>query len=223
MHVLAIAVHPGAETLGCGGTLFRHAAAGDVIHWLIVTATTAPDFSSERIATQERQIAAVTEAYGFASTRWLRFPSTRLETVPKNTLIGAMRDAVAEVHPEVIYMPNRSDVHSDHRVVFETCMSVLKSFAMSSLGVRRILACEVPSETDCGPAVAEGAFVPSTFIDVSATLRRKLRIMDEVFETEQQGKFMPRGGSALEALARHRGATIGVEFAEAFALMREIV
>lgn len=223
MDVLAIAVHPDDETLGCGGTLLRHLASGDTIHWLVVTATTVPDFSAERIQTQERQIAAVREAYGFASMQWLRFPSTRLETLPVNALIGAMREAIAAVRPEVVYVPNRSDVHSDHRVVFEASMAVLKSFYMRSLGVRRVLACEVPSETDAGPALAEQAFVPNVFVDVSETLRQKLRIMGDVFESELQGPFMPRGLSALEALARHRGAAIGVEFAEAFMLMREIV
>lgn len=223
MDVLAIAVHPDDETLGCGATLLRHAAAGDSLHWMIVTATTAPDFSAERIQTQERQIAAVREAYGFASMHWLRFPSTRLETLPVNSMIGAIRDAVAAVRPEIVYIPNRSDVHSDHRVVFDASMAVLKSFYMRSLGVRRVLACEVPSETDAGPALAEQAFVPSVFVDVSATLRRKLQIMGDVFESELQGALMPRGLSALEALARYRGAAVGVEFAEAFMLMREIV
>ena len=36
--VLAIAPHPDDETLGFGGTLLRHRADGDEIHWLIVTA-----------------------------------------------------------------------------------------------------------------------------------------------------------------------------------------
>ena len=34
--VLVIAPHPDDETLGCGGTLFRHKANGDEIYWLIV-------------------------------------------------------------------------------------------------------------------------------------------------------------------------------------------
>jgi len=35
--VLAIAVHPDDETLGCGGTLLKHKAGGDRINWLILT------------------------------------------------------------------------------------------------------------------------------------------------------------------------------------------
>ena len=35
--VLVVAVHPDDETLGCGGTLLKHKANGDKIHWLICT------------------------------------------------------------------------------------------------------------------------------------------------------------------------------------------
>ena len=36
--VLVVAPHPDDETLGCGGTLLRHVAEGDSVHWLIATA-----------------------------------------------------------------------------------------------------------------------------------------------------------------------------------------
>ena len=35
--VLVIAVHPDDETLGCGGTLLKHKANNDEIHWLIAS------------------------------------------------------------------------------------------------------------------------------------------------------------------------------------------
>ena len=37
MKILAIAPHPDDETLGCGGTLYKHKAESDEIYWLIVT------------------------------------------------------------------------------------------------------------------------------------------------------------------------------------------
>jgi len=35
--VLAVAVHPDDETLGCGGALLKHKKNGDEIYWLIIT------------------------------------------------------------------------------------------------------------------------------------------------------------------------------------------
>lgn len=220
-NVLAIAVHPDDETLGCGATLLKHAAAAEAIHWLIVTAATEADFTVRQIEVQRSQVEAVQAAYRFSSVHWLKLPTTRLEQLPVNDLIGAIRAVLNDVRPEIVYVPNRSDVHSDHRIVSDAASAVLKSFYMSSLGVRRVLACEVPSETDAVPALPELAFVPNVYVDVSQTLRRKLEIMS-LFASEVQAGWMPRGLSALEALARHRGAAIGREFAEAFMLMREI-
>ena len=37
--VLVVAPHPDDETLGVGGTLLRHVAEGDAVHWLIATAS----------------------------------------------------------------------------------------------------------------------------------------------------------------------------------------
>ena len=45
----------------------------------------------------------------------------------------------------------------------------------------------------------------------------------DLYASESQPDPMPRGPSAIRALARYRGATVGVEYAEAFMLLREVV
>ena len=67
MNVLSIAVHPDDETLGCGATLLKHAAAGAELHWLVVTAATEPSYSAAAIAQQAEQVEAVRQAYPFSS------------------------------------------------------------------------------------------------------------------------------------------------------------
>jgi len=221
MRVLAIAVHPDDETLGCGGTLLKHVSAGDEIHWVIVTSAVQPLWSDDFIWRQREQVEAVERAYPFTSLSWLKFPAAQLEQLPLNGIVGAIRDRVAAIRPEVVYIPNRSDAHSDHRVAFAASMAVLKSFYLQSLGVRRVLACEAPSETDAAPALAENAFVPNLFVDVSATFQRKMEIF-RLFATEVHAGFGPRGESGVQAVARHRGAAVGLEYAEAFMTMMEI-
>lgn len=221
MTTLAIAVHPDDETLGAGGALLKHIAAGERVEWLVVTSVQAPEFSAATDALQKKQVAAVEAAYPFAKLHWLKLPSVRLDRLPLNEIVTAIRRVVSACRPEVVYVPNRSDAHSDHRVVFDASMAVLKSFYMASLGVKRVLACEVISETDAAPPLQENAFVPNVYIDISAHLKRKLEIMS-IFASEVQSENMPRGLSAIEALARYRGASVGVRHAEAFMLLREI-
>jgi N-acetylglucosamine malate deacetylase 1 len=220
MRVLAIAAHPDDETLGCGGTLLRHLADGDEIHWLIVSEASGPRWDDAYRQVQRDQVQAVDEAFPFTSRTWLGQPSTQLDTLPLADLVEGIREVVVTVRPEVVYLPNRSDAHSDHRVVSSAASAALKSFYLGELGVRRVLAFESPSETDAAPTWAEGAFVPNVYVDISATLERKLELFG-LFASEVHTGHGPRSLSSVRALARHRGAAIDVEYAEAFMLLME--
>ena len=92
---------------------------------------------------------------------------------------------------------------------------------MRKQGVRRILANEAISETDASSSVVKNKFNPNVFIDVSATIERKLQIFS-LYKSEVHPEPLPRSLSAIRALARYRGATVGVEYAEAFMLLWEI-
>lgn len=219
--VLVVAPHPDDETLGCGGTLLRHAADGDVVHWLIVTAPTeALGFSAERIALREREIQEVAERYGFASVHALGLDTTRLDVLPIADLVGAMSAVFKTVEPETVYLPYRGDVHTDHAAVFDAAVACTKWFRYPS--VRRVLVYETLSETDFSVDPDTAGFRPTVFVDVSAYLDEKVRIM-EVFKSEMGAFPFPRSERAIRSLAHVRGAASGFEAAEAFMLIREKV
>lgn len=219
--ILAIAVHPDDETLGCGGTLLKHAARGDELHWLIVTQAHEPQWPADLIARKAAEVEKVAAAYGIRQFYKLGFPTTQLDTTPQADLINAIRGVVDQVRPETVYLVNRSDVHTDHHAVFLAAMSVLKAFYMGKFGVRRVLAYETLSSTEAAPPLPERVFIPTVYSDITPYIERKIAIMG-LFESEAQPELSPRGGSAIRALARYRGATVGLEYAEAFMLIREI-
>jgi len=222
MKVLAIAAHPDDETLGCGGTLLKHRAAGDQIYWLIVTKAYEPEWTAAVLKQKSEEIREVTQAYGVEQCFELGFPTTLLDTVPQVELIGKIRDAISQVKPDLVYVTHEGDVHTDHRTVFSATMSVLKPFYMAELGVRRVLSYETLSSTEAAPGTPERAFVPNVFSDITTYSDRKLEIMN-LYKSEIQSDLMPRSESAVRAQARYRGAAIGVEYAEAFKLIRELV
>ena len=69
MRVIVIAPHPDDETLGCGATLLKHAAAGDEVHWLIMTTAHGGPWSDETVRRKAAEVDAVAAAYGLASHR----------------------------------------------------------------------------------------------------------------------------------------------------------
>lgn len=221
MRILVVAAHPDDETLGCGATLLKHAAAGDELHWLITTRTSEPGWPAATVAAKDAEVEAVAAAYGMRSHQQLDFPAAALETVPLGALMGEVREALERVRPEVVYVVHGGDVHTDHRITFDAVTGVAKPLYMGPLGVRRLLCFETLSSTDAAPPVRERAFLPTVLVDVSAHLERKVTVM-ALYATEAQPDPQPRGPEAIRAQARARGAAMGVRYAEAFMLVREV-
>ncbi|WP_337996592.1 PIG-L family deacetylase [Oleispirillum naphthae] len=218
--VLAIAPHPDDETLGCGGALLRHRARGDDIHWLIVTALTPRFGDAARIAGREREIAAVAEAFGFASTVELGFETTALDRVPMGDLVARIAGAVDRLRAETVYLPHPGDAHSDHRAVFQAGIGATKCFRHPS--VKRVLAYETLSETNFGLDPLTLAFRPTTYAPIGPWLDRKVEIMG-LYEGETGTHPFPRSERAIRAQATLRGTECGTEAAEAFMLIKEIL
>lgn len=219
--VLVIAVHPDDETLGCGGTLLRHKNQGDEIYWLIVTNISIDHgFDEEWVDRRQKEINKVSDLFGFTKTFNLNFPTTKLDALSHGDLVNAFSGIFLEVKPEVIYFPNRSDIHSDHRIVFQAAYSCTKTFRYPF--VKRVLMMETLSETEFAPALPENAFNPNVFVDISEFLESKITIM-EVFASEMMISPQPRSVEVIKALAAYRGSTISVKYAEAFMLLKEIV
>lgn len=115
--VLAVSVHPDDETLGAGGTLLKHLDQGDDIYWLLLTS------GNEY---QEEVIKVVAEEFQFKQYFNLEFEDTKLDDISKNLLIPQIASVFNEIEPNILYIPNRSDVHSDHRAAFESIIPATK-------------------------------------------------------------------------------------------------
>jgi LmbE family N-acetylglucosaminyl deacetylase len=218
--ILVISVHPDDETLGCGGTLLKHGERGDIVSWLIITRAWQPKYSKKIIDEKEREIREVARRYGMDETIRLGFPTTELDGVPQSELIGGLSRAILQVKPEVIYLVYGGDVHGDHRIAFSATEAALKGFRMKEFGIERILSFETLSSTEAVFSTSY-SFFPDVFIDITHQFEEKLAIFS-LYKTEQQCNLLPRGNSAIEALARVRGATVGVKYAEGFKLLREL-
>jgi N-acetylglucosamine malate deacetylase 1 len=218
--VLVVAPHPDDETIGCGGTLLRHVAAGDEVHWLIVTAFTEADGIPETaIAARKDEIARAGEAYGFRQIHALDLPETRIDAMPMVELVRQVGAVVRSVAPAILYLPYRGDAHSDHRVVFDAAAACTKWFRFPS--VRQVLAYETLSETDFSLNPDRNGFQPNVFCDISAELEQKMEIMN-IYASEMGEPPFPRSALAIRSLAVVRGASCGCAAAEAFMLLREI-
>lgn len=214
--ILVVAVHPDDETLGCGGTLLKHKDNGDEISWLICTQT---DLNNNFYSIREKEIEDVSALYGFDSVHNLGLKTMQVDEYSMSELIGKISKVINEVNPNIIYLPFKGDVHSDHRKIFEASYSCTKSFRYPF--IKKIYMIETLSETEFAPSTKEDSFIPNVFVDISKFMDQKIDIM-KVFESEIAEHPFPRSERNLRALATLRGATCGCEYAESFILLKEI-
>jgi LmbE family N-acetylglucosaminyl deacetylase len=218
--VLVVAPHPDDETLGCGGSLLRHRAEGDAVHWLIGTESDPAAGFSEVYQTQrEEEISQVTAHYEFTGVHRLGTTSTRVDTLPLGDLIQSVRNVMMTVKPSVVYLPFRDDAHSDHRVLFDAVQPCLKWFRNNAL--REVLVYETLSETGYNLAPGAIAFSPTLYVDITPHLEDKVAAM-ALYKSEIKAHPFPRSERAMRAQALLRGSECGCEAAEAFIILWQI-
>ena len=126
---------------------------------------------------------------------------------------------IQKIQPEIVYIVNRSDIHTDHAISSRAIISATKSFRNPF--IKRILMYEVVSETEIAPPLPENLFIPNVYSDISDFLERKIAIM-KIYKSEVQAPPLPRSIENIRALATYRGATVSVRYAEAFMLIKDL-
>jgi LmbE family N-acetylglucosaminyl deacetylase len=134
-------------------------------------------------------------------------------------LISKISSVVNTIKPNIIYLPFKSDVHSDHKYIFDAAYSCTKSFRYPF--VKKIYMMETLSETEFALSTKEDGFVPNVFVDISEYMDKKIELMN-AYESEIGKHPFPRSERNIRALSTYRGATAGCDYAESFMLIKEI-
>ena len=219
--ILVVSVHPDDETLGVGGTLLRHKSFDDKIYWLNITGISTEHpygYDETQVSSKNNEINQVLSLFEFEDVVHLNLPTRLLDTIEYGVIVEKIELTIQKIKPRILYMPNRSDVHTDHKVAFHAVFSGTKNFRNPF--IERILMYETMSETEFSPALQENAFIPNVFVDITDFIDQKLRIMS-VYQSELMEGNKPRSLNAIKSLAAYRGSRIGADYAEAFMLLFE--
>lgn len=219
--VLVVAPHPDDETLGCAGTLLAMKDKGYDVYWLIVTSmTNGKKFSKARIAKREHEINSVNKMFGFKEYINMHFPTAEMDQVSDGYLIERLSEVYKDVKPNIIFIPNGTDVHTDHQIIFRACISCSKWFRYKF--IEKVLVYETVSETNFNIAQNVLPFRPNIYVDIEEYLDKKVEIM-KIYESELKAFPFPRSEKAIRSLAYIRGSESGFHAAEAFELLRASV
>jgi len=212
--ILIITPHPMDETLGAGGTILKHAANGDEVHWLILTKPEESKWGKDKIEKNSQEISKVAQKYKVKSFRRLNFLQDSMDENASKELTEILKGTFELIKPNIIYLPYGNTLDKDCNIAFRASLKAIETFKIK---IQRILCYEVVSYLD----FASEAFNPNVYTDISEYIDQKLEIMN-IYEEEVQGYPMPKSTVNIQSLAKVRGAAIGTEYAEAFMLVKEI-
>jgi N-acetylglucosamine malate deacetylase 1 len=218
--VLIVAAHADDEALGCGGTIVRHVAEWDSVYLVLMadgvssrTGASGADMELRRSAADRaQQILGITEAHH------LGLPDNRMDSIPLLDIVQALEPFIQRIAPSVIYTHHHGDLNIDHCRTQEAVMIACRP--QPGCTVKEIYGFEVLSSTEWGTPQTE-PFIPNLYVDISTQLPSKMGAL-EAYEDEMRSKPHSRSVEHAEILARHRGYSIGVQAAEAFAVYRVI-
>ncbi|MFE4512689.1 PIG-L deacetylase family protein [Kitasatospora sp. NPDC056783] len=212
--VLAVAAHADDETLGAGGTLAEHAAAGDRVAVLVLSASSTSRPGHDDPAHRSACVHRAAALYG-ADAQIAAFPDNGFDTVPRLTITQTVEAAIRRWRPAVVYTHSSADLSVDHRITAEAVAAATRP--QPDCPVTTVLAWEIRSATEWGP---ERTFRPTWFQPLTpAALAVKERAL-AVYASEMRSWPHTRSTEAVLAAARLRGAQIGHDAAEAFELIR---
>jgi LmbE family N-acetylglucosaminyl deacetylase len=154
---------------------------------------------------------------GMASVHFDDLPDNRLDSVPLLDITQRVEALIERYQPDTVLTHHAGDLNIDHRRVHQAVMTACRP--QSDHPVRTILCFEVASSTEWQVSGGGEAFVPNWFEEITGTLPQKLKALG-AYAMEMRDWPHARSTEAVEHLARWRGATVGVEAAEAFMVAR---
>jgi len=193
MNVLAIGAHPDDIEIGAGGTMARHVANGDNVHFLVMTYG---ERSSPKISVRKREAKKSKNIVGASSLNFANIPDCEV-TDGVDTILK-IEEIIKKIQPQRVYTHCTKDSHQDHRYTAYATISAARR-------VPEVLSYESP--------LTYPTFNPQIFVDITSHIETKKKAI--MSYKSQVGKRYT-STDAIEGLAKFRGFQAGVLYAEAF-------
>ncbi len=203
--ILLLAPHPDDPEYACGGSIARWSKDNELFYVAFSPCTISlPEGFAENALYEELQAAARLMGIPDKNIFTYNFPVRRFSEY-RQEILEQMVKIRKSVGPDLVVMPNSTDIHQDHKVIYEE-------------GLRAFKHCSIL-----------GYELPWNNLQFSSNFHVRLN-KDDMAEKwkainayKSQDIRAYKSETFFEGLARVRGMQIGHEFAEAFEVIRWIL
>ena len=223
MNILVIAAHADDEVLGCGGTLAKYKDLGAKVNVAVLADGVSSRYAdntkySDDLRMRNNASREANKILGVDKVLLGDFPDNRMDSLDLLDIVQHVEDLLNEFKPDLIFTHYSNDLNIDHRIVNQAVCTACRPQNNSS--VKSLLFFEVPSSTEW-QINSQEVFSPNYFVDVSNYMSKKIKAL-ESYSMEMRDWPHPRSIKGATYLAKWRGATVGVDSAEAFVVGRII-
>ncbi len=220
--VACIVAHPDDEVLGVGGTLIKHAKMGDEVYIIIMSdgegaKSIKQDFNKNR----KKSASLWADFVGCKLYKHYDLPDQKFDIVSRLDAIKDLEQDLLKIKPDIVYTHHPEDLNVDHKITSELVLTALRPMSKVH-SCRTILSFETPSSTDQAPQISSFIFYPNHYVNVKDVWKIKISSL-KFYKKELRKSPHPRSLKAIEALAIKRGSESGLEKAEAFSILRNII
>ena len=223
-NILILAAHPDDEVLGCGGSIAKWANMGaqiNVVYFTDGEASREMDLGLKEAAIKSRKLFSEKAAIllGIKSITHFSFPDNRMDQVSLLEVVKVVESLIEKFKPELICTHHVGDINVDHQALSKAVLVACRP--QPGHCVKTILTFEIPSNTEWQFGGGNFIFNPNFFVDTTLTVASKIAAM-KVYSAELREWPHPRSIKGIEYQSRLRGASIGVDAAEAFMVVRQV-
>lgn len=217
--ILVVVAHPDDEVLGMGGTMMKLAHDGEDLH--IAFLSKGEGSRGKEIANEQLRIKQAEKVANIIKAKlyWLaNFPDNEFDTISLLRVTKVVEAIINKIHPDVIYTHHHGDLNIDHRVTFQAVVTACRPGKTS---VKQIYSFEVLSSTEWQAKTEGRIFLPNFYVDIENYIKDKISLMN--IYSREIGTFpFSRSETGIRSLAQYRGMECGLNFAEAFCLVRGV-
>lgn len=206
LRTLVLAPHTDDAELGTGGLISRLSSQGTEVHSVAFSTAeeSVPEGYPKNILEYEFKEASQVLDIPQSNLHVLKYPVRRFSE-HRQDILEHMVQLRKEIQPDVVLVPSSTDVHQDHNVI---CVEAQRAFKATT-----ILGYELPWNNI--------EFRAQAVIGITS---RNLEMKIEAVRQYRSQQYRPYlDADALRGWARMRGITIGIEFAEAYEVIRWVV
>lgn len=195
--VLAFGAHPDDLEVGAGGLLARLAGQGAHVVGAVISLPTL-------VAERTHEAIAGAELLGIKLALMNPKQRSRVEDLPMHQLVAQMDALVADVRPDIVITHSAQDLHWDHSLVNRATVSSLRRWPCNVLAYLSSYEMNVQQRS-----------VGQCFADISETIDRKVEAI-----AAHKSQLAKMDLESTRDLARAMGRLAGVEYAEAYEVLR---